>query len=310
VLPLLSVPQLTISGAAGVHQYATLPSKLQVITEDTSGNAAVWDVWRGEIASRHARKPGAAKGPYEALLKAALQQHISASSWFTASARSGALEITLEPQTCFNSEVYAADLGLECGAEPDLRINLGERLLDALFRDWAEAQGRPPPASAPDSDEPPPLPFRALAQVPLLVTEAGAVVLRTSAAQLARASPGAVPSWVSLTVLNNQWTPKEALKLSFFLAPHPTDDLPHLAAGSNKLSAPKVLRMHKVASYVANRLPNVDDPAALEERLELLCNNKLLPMGMSLASVRAFVWKNGAEDVLVHYRRAGESLTS
>ena len=26
--------------------------------------------------------------------------------------------------------------------------------------------------------------------------------------------------------------------------------------------------------------------------------------------VRAFVWKNGAEDVLVHYRRAGESLTS
>ena len=33
-------------------------------------------------------------------------------------------------------------------------------------------------------------------------------------------------------------------------------------------------------------------------------------MGMSLASVRAFVWKNGAEDVLVHYRRVSESLTS
>ena len=68
--------------------------------------------------------------------------------------------------------------------------------------------------------------------------------------------------------------------------------------------------MHKVAAYVANRLPNVDDPAALEQRLELLCNDKLLPMGMSLASVRAFVWKNGAEDVLVHYRRGSESLTS
>ena len=53
----------------------------------------------------------------------------------------GALEIALEPQSCFNSEVYAADLGLDCGAEVDLRVNLGERLLHALFRDdpvlWA-----------------------------------------------------------------------------------------------------------------------------------------------------------------------------
>ena len=56
----------------------------------------------------------------------------------------------------------------------------------------------------------------------------------------------------------------------------------------------KVLRMHKVAAYVANRLPNVDDPVALEQRLELLCNDKPLPMGMSLASVRAFVCTHGA----------------
>ena len=195
----------------------------------------------------------------------------------------GALEITLEPQSCFNSEVYAADLGLDCGAEADLRVNLGERLLHTLFRDWAEAQGRPPAA-----DDPPPLPFRALEEVPLLVTEGAAVLLRTSAAKLTRAEPNAVPPWVSQAVLHSQWAPKEPLKLSFFLAPHPSDDLPALAAGSNKLSAPKVLRMHKVAAYVANRLPNVDDPAALEQRLELLCNDKPLPMGMSLASVRAF----------------------
>jgi WD repeat-containing protein 48 len=201
----------------------------------------------------------------------------------------GALEIALEPQSCFNSEVYAADLGLDCGAEVDLRVNLGERLLHALFRDWAEAQGRPPAA-----DDPPPLPFRALQEVPLLVTEGAAVLLRTSAAKLTRAEPDAVPPWVSQAVLHSQWTPKEPLKLSFFLAPHPSDDLPALAAGSNKLSAPKVLRMHKVAAYVANRLPNVDDPAALEQRLELLCNDKPLPMGMSLASVRAFVCTHGA----------------
>ena len=39
-----------------------MPSKLQVLTEDTAGNAALWDIWRGEIASRHAKKARAPKG--------------------------------------------------------------------------------------------------------------------------------------------------------------------------------------------------------------------------------------------------------
>jgi len=36
--------------------------------------------------------------------------------------------------------VYATDLGLETAAEPDLRLNLGERLLHALFHRWAEVR--------------------------------------------------------------------------------------------------------------------------------------------------------------------------
>ena len=88
-----------------MHVPCTRPATLQVLTEDTAGDAAIWDIWRGEIASRHAKPVGAEVGPYDALLKAALEQQLSASSWFTASARSGSLEITLEPQTCFNSEV-------------------------------------------------------------------------------------------------------------------------------------------------------------------------------------------------------------
>ena len=140
MVPLLSSPHLVIPGAAGVHQYAVMPSKLQVLTEDTAGNAALWDIWRGEIASRHPKSAGAAKGPYEALLRAAQKQPVAASSWFTASARSGALEISLDQQSCFNAEVYAADLGLETAAEPDLRLNLGERLLHALFHRWAEVR--------------------------------------------------------------------------------------------------------------------------------------------------------------------------
>ena len=81
------------------------------------------------------------------------------------------------------------------------------------------------------------------------------MVLRTTAGRLARGPADAVPAWVSQAVLNSQWTPKEALKLSFYLAPHASDDLPALAAGSNKLSAPKVLRMHKVAPAGSKRRP-------------------------------------------------------
>ena len=129
------------------------------------------------------------------------------------------------------------------------------------------------------------------------MTEGTAVLLRTTAAKLEKlrgAEPGAIPPWVSQAVLHGQFSPKEAMKLSFLLAPHPSDSMPALAAGSNKLCAPKVLRMQKVAAYIAHRLPNVDDPAALEQSLELLCNDKPLPMDMSLASVRTFVWKNGS----------------
>ena len=58
------------------------------------------------------------------------------------------------------------------------------------------------------------------------MTEGAAVVLRTTAGRLARGPADAVPAWVSQAVLNSQWTPKEALKLSFYLAPHASDDLP------------------------------------------------------------------------------------
>jgi len=55
------------------------------------------------------------------------------------------------------------------------------------------------------------------------------------------------------------------------------------------LALTPTLTLTKVAAYIAHRLPNVDDPAALEQSLELLCNDKPLPMDMSLASVRVRV---------------------
>jgi len=51
------------------------------------------------------------------------QQQLAVPSWFSLSSRSGALEVTLEPHSCFNAEAYASELGLSADAE--LRVNLG-----------------------------------------------------------------------------------------------------------------------------------------------------------------------------------------
>jgi WD repeat-containing protein 48 len=39
-----------------------------------------------------------------------------------------------------------------------------------------------------------------------------------------------------------------------------------------------------------------------EDEYEILCNDTLLPLGMSLAAVRQFVWKSSAE-LVMHYRK-------
>jgi WD repeat-containing protein 48 len=297
--PLLRKPMLSIAGAPAVLRYTPLPSKLQVLTEDSDGAAAIWDVSRGERVQHFPRARGAATSRYDELLAESSKEKRAVPSWFSISARSGSLELTLEPNLCFNTEVYASELGL-ASREADLRLNLGERLLRALFSAWRDAQ-----PNAPAEQLQPALPFRPLSEVPVLVSEeaSGIVLCRCSAAQLAEASAEAIPRWVAQSVLNGHFTPKETLKLAFYLAP--SDALPELPPGANKLSAAKVLRVSKVAHYVVSKLPMPEGETPLsEDSLELLCNEKPLPADMSLATVRAFFWKNGNEDMAISYRRA------
>ena len=41
-----------------------------------------------------------------------------------------------------------------------------------------------------------------------------------------------------------------------------------------------------------------------EDEYEILCNETLLPLGMSLAAIRQYVWKQGTELVLYYRRKA------
>ncbi len=104
------------------------------------------------------------------------------------------------------------------------------------------------------------------------------------------------------------------------------DLLPSIAGpdGNSRLNANRMLRVKKILAYVAERIeaaPENPDPDALrpEDYLELYCydqvsdsphpqkisnRSKKLPITMSLATLRAHVWKGGA-DVMLYYKSNG-----
>ena len=83
-------------------------------------------------------------------------------------------------------QVYVADIGLE---DSDTRVNIGERMLAALFSNWLEAQqAGQPPAEPPKEPPLPSLRFRPLEQVRVLVSQQGVPLLKGNASELHRAS--------------------------------------------------------------------------------------------------------------------------
>lgn len=118
------------------------------------------------------------------------------------------------------------------------------------------------------------------------------------------------PMWLGEVLLTNTIPPKDPIKVSFIL--HPWENaLPTLTStdGNNRLNANRMLRVKKILAYIAERIdPSLDDSDedALkpEEYLELYCNEQLLPITMSLATLRAHVWKGG-NDVVLHYKANG-----
>ncbi|KAF8970943.1 hypothetical protein BDZ97DRAFT_1694202 [Flammula alnicola] len=137
----------------------------------------------------------------------------------------------------------------------------------------------------------------------------------------------AMPMWlVEYLLLNRVPASAPLAKMSFVLMPWnkvpDIEPLPELLnTAQSKLTASRYLRIRKIVSHVQDKLERLlpgsktgsvrsfsdaqdqsrTRPRA-EDEYEILCNETLLPLGMSLAAVRQYVWKQGAELVL-HYRR-------
>ncbi|KAK5687495.1 hypothetical protein LTS10_001633 [Elasticomyces elasticus] len=121
------------------------------------------------------------------------------------------------------------------------------------------------------------------------------------------------PMWLGEVLLRNQIPIKDIVKISFVLEPW-QNALPSIASdGNNRLNANRMLRAKKIMAYVAERIepgpPNdkeVDpDAPRPEEYLELWCQNQIVPISMTLATIRSHLWRGGG-DIILYYKANGK----
>ncbi|CCL98378.1 uncharacterized protein FIBRA_00373 [Fibroporia radiculosa] len=152
-----------------------------------------------------------------------------------------------------------------------------------------------------------------------------------------------LPYWLLEYLLANRVPPVPVTKISFVLLPYPSRDshgeqLPELLnTAQSKLTASRFLRVRKLTIHVQDKLdkltgsrgptsPNTPrssfDSRSMssagrgrepevrpraEDLYEIVCNDVVLPLDMTLAAVRQFVWRQSAELSMYYRRKASHS---
>ncbi|XP_047954348.1 WD repeat-containing protein 48-like isoform X4 [Salvia hispanica] len=355
-VPVYREPSLTICGTSAIVQHEILNNKRHVLTKDTAGTVKLWEITRGLVTENYGEVPFEKK-------KEELFEMVNVPTWFSVDTRLGSLSVHLDTPQCFSAEMYSADLGI-AGKPEDDKINLARETLKGLLAHWLTkrrqrfgsqnlANGEILPGkeistrtltlsrvegdgnSENDSAVYPPFEFLA-ASPPSIVTEGsqGGPWRKKITDLDGTEDEKDFPWWVLDCVLNNRLPPRENTKCSFYLHPCEGSNVQVLTQG--KLSAPRILRIHKVVNYVVEKMlldkpmdslnadgtfapnaPGVQIPHAvvgdgslrsglkpwqkLRPSIEILCNNQVLPPDMSLATVRAYIWKK-PEDLILNYR--------
>ncbi|KAF8635329.1 hypothetical protein AX15_000450 [Amanita polypyramis BW_CC] len=192
------------------------------------------------------------------------------------------------------------------------------------------------PLSPPSSSDTPTLPFPS--QTLLLISEEASPNPRTIYRGTAgtthydvRSLEETMPAWLLIYLLQNKMpTAPQVSKVSFVLLPWVSGDpevgtLPELLnTAQSKLTANRYIRVRKLVIHVQEKLDRINassagmGPAAVsptlstfdekqgakqraEDLYEILCNDVLLPLEMTLAAVRQYVWKSSAE-LTMYYR--------
>ncbi|KAH7654954.1 WDR48/Bun107 protein [Dioscorea alata] len=355
-VPVYREPSLTIPGIPGIVQHEILNNRRQVLTKDTAGSVKLWEITKGVVVQDYGQVSFEEK-------KEELFETVSIPAWFTMDTRLGNLSVHLDTPQCFSAEMYAVDLHVS-GASEDQKINLAQETLRGLLAHWlAKRRQRPGSHASANGDLPSgkDASVRNLSHTRLDVDEVGenhSLVL--PAFEFSTVSPPSIitegsqggpwrkkitdlegtedekdiPWWCLDCVLNGRMPPRENTKCSFYL--HPCEGSNAQVLTQGKLSAPRILRIHKVVNYVMDKLvpdkpldsgstdgtfglglgggpmpfSSIDDGSfhsglkSWQKRkpsIEILCNNQVLSPEMSLATVRAYIWKK-PEDLVLNYR--------
>ncbi|KAF3335023.1 WD repeat-containing protein 48-like isoform X1 [Carex littledalei] len=365
-VPVYKEPSFTIPGHPAIIKHEILNNRRHVLTKDTAGSVKLWDITKGVVIEDYGKVTFEEK-------KEELFERVSIPAWFTMDTRMGCLSVHLDMPQCFSAEMYATDLNLS-GFNEDAKINLAHETLKGLLYHWLTKRKPKSGGSAIhnlsngsdgvvgkfSSTDP------AVRNVPLMRVESSDADVADhsqlnsstySVFDFLTDSPPSIitegahsgpwrkkcvdldgteddrdlPWWCIECVVSGRY-PKENTKCSFYLQPLEGSPVPSVTQG--KLSAPRILRIHKVVNYVVEKflLDKPLDPAnndgsfglgtgqvqfpALGENplragvkpwqkykptIEVLCNNQVLPPEMSLATVRTYIWKK-PEDLVLQYR--------
>ncbi|KAK7258759.1 hypothetical protein RIF29_24344 [Crotalaria pallida] len=355
-VPVYKEPTLTISGTPAIVQHEVLNNKRHVLTKDTSSSVKLWEITKGAVVEDYGKVSFEEK-------KEELFEMVSINPWFSVDTRLGSLSIHLDTPQCFSAEMYSAELNI-VGKPEDDKVNLGWETLKGLLIHWLIRRKQRMGSSAPANGELlsgkdiaarslshsridvdsnsendlmvyPPFEFPA-ASPPSIITEGteGGPWRKKVTDLDGTEDEKDFPGWCLDCLLSHRLPSREATKCSFYL--HPCEGSPAQILTQGKLSAPRILRIHKVINYVVEKMVldkpmdsvNADSSFAsglagsqllhpaigdgsfrsgfkpwqkLRPSIEILCNNQVLPPDMSLATAKTYVWKKN-EDLVLHYR--------
>ncbi|PIA61622.1 hypothetical protein AQUCO_00300858v1 [Aquilegia coerulea] len=351
--PVYQEPSLTIAGIPGIVQHEILNNRRQVLTKDTAGSVKLWDITKGVVIEDYGEVSFDEK-------KEKLFEMVSFPTWFTTDTRLGSLSIHLDTPQCFSAEIYSVDLNI-VGLAEDHKICLAEETLKGLFAHWFAKRRTKSGFQAPANGDVPSgkettirshshsrvevddnaenhssvvrhaFEFSTVSP-PSIITEGshGGPWRKKITALDGTEDEKDIPRWCLDCVLDKGVPGKDITKCSFYL--HPCEGAAVQVLTQGKLSAPRILRIHKVINYVIEKIVLTDarnsdgtfspglagqsqlattvgdgtfrlgsKPHKLKPTIEILCNNQVLSPEMSLATVRAYIWKK-TDDLVLSYR--------
>ncbi|OQE44853.1 hypothetical protein PENCOP_c002G08129 [Penicillium coprophilum] len=129
-IPVHSQPEETIEGQHGLIKCLMLNDRRRTLTQDSAGDVVLWDLLKcvpvKSFGKRHIDD-----------VESEVNTIDSIGHWCTIDVRTGRLSVILEPNRCFDAEVYADETDLPLSDlyqfRDDQRVNLGKWVLRWLF---------------------------------------------------------------------------------------------------------------------------------------------------------------------------------